>query len=97
MLYLPPSASRLIRAQGVLVTDDEIRRLVEFVSVQSPPAFGTAMHEKVPISGGTVFQFLKTDSAQGLIEHTASSARSRCIDISDFFQPPLHTFTCLFH
>ena len=28
MLYLPPSASRLIRAQGVLVTDDEIHRLV---------------------------------------------------------------------
>jgi len=27
MLYLPPSASRLIRAQGVLVTDEEIRRL----------------------------------------------------------------------
>ena len=25
MLYLPPSTSRLIRAQGVLVTDDEIR------------------------------------------------------------------------
>src|SRR5207302_10206717 len=32
MLYLPPSASRLIRAQGVLVTDEELRRLVEFVS-----------------------------------------------------------------
>jgi S-DNA-T family DNA segregation ATPase FtsK/SpoIIIE len=47
MLYLPPSASRLIRAQGVLVTDDEIRRLVEFVSAQSPPAFDTAMHEKL--------------------------------------------------
>ena len=39
MLYLPPSTSRLIRAQGVLVTDDEIRRLVDFVSAQSPPAF----------------------------------------------------------
>jgi S-DNA-T family DNA segregation ATPase FtsK/SpoIIIE len=47
MLYLPPSASRLIRAQGVLVTDDEIHRLVEFVSKQSPPAFDTAMHEKL--------------------------------------------------
>jgi S-DNA-T family DNA segregation ATPase FtsK/SpoIIIE len=47
MLYLPPSASRLIRAQGVLVTDDEIRRLVEFVSAQSPPAFDTAMQEKL--------------------------------------------------
>jgi DNA segregation ATPase FtsK/SpoIIIE, S-DNA-T family len=47
MLYLPPNASRLIRAQGVLVTDDEIRRLVEFVSAQSPPAFDVAMHEKL--------------------------------------------------
>jgi S-DNA-T family DNA segregation ATPase FtsK/SpoIIIE len=50
MLYLPPSASRLIRAQGVLVTDDEIHRLVEFVSKQSPPAFDTAMHEKLQAS-----------------------------------------------
>src|SRR5882724_6346187 len=47
MLYLPPSTSRLIRAQGVLVTDDEIHRLVEFVSGQSPPAFDMAMHEKL--------------------------------------------------
>jgi DNA segregation ATPase FtsK/SpoIIIE, S-DNA-T family len=47
MLYLPPSASRLIRAQGVLVTDNEIHGIVEFVSKQSPPAFDTAMHEKL--------------------------------------------------
>ena len=47
MLYLPPSASRLIRAQGVLVTDDEIRRLVEFVSAQSPPAFDPEMQQKL--------------------------------------------------
>ena len=30
MLYLPPSTSRLIRAQGVLVTDDEIRAAGRF-------------------------------------------------------------------
>jgi S-DNA-T family DNA segregation ATPase FtsK/SpoIIIE len=47
MLYLPPSSSRLIRAQGVLVTDNEIHAVVEFVSKQSPPAFDTAMHEKL--------------------------------------------------
>jgi len=47
MLYLPPSTSRLIRAQGVLVTDHEIQRLVEFVGAQSPPAFEAAMHEKL--------------------------------------------------
>jgi DNA segregation ATPase FtsK/SpoIIIE, S-DNA-T family len=46
MLYLPPSTSRLIRAQGVLVTDDEIRRLVEFVSAQSPAAYDHAIAEK---------------------------------------------------
>ncbi|MBV9618329.1 MAG: DNA translocase FtsK [Verrucomicrobia bacterium] len=51
MLYLPPSASRLIRAQGVLVTDEEIRRLVEFVSAQGRPAFDPAMHEKLQASG----------------------------------------------
>lgn len=47
MLYLPPSASRLIRAQGVLVTDNEIHALVEFIKEQGPPAFDTAMHEKL--------------------------------------------------
>ena len=50
MLYLPPSTSRLIRAQGVLVTDDEIGRLVDFVSAQSSPAFDLAMHERMEAS-----------------------------------------------
>ena len=39
MLYLPPGTSRLIRAQGVLVTDEEIRRVVEYASAQGEPAF----------------------------------------------------------
>ncbi|MEO5718946.1 MAG: DNA translocase FtsK, partial [Chthoniobacterales bacterium] len=47
MLYLPPSTSRLIRAQGVLVTDEEIHRLVEFVSAQSPAAYDMAIHQKI--------------------------------------------------
>ena len=52
MLYLPPSTSRLIRAQGVLVTDDEIRRVVDFVSGQSAPMFDAAMHEKLESTTG---------------------------------------------
>src|SRR5437660_3056353 len=47
MLYLPPSASRLIRAQGVLVTDEEIHRLVDFVSAQGEPAFDNEIHDKL--------------------------------------------------
>jgi DNA segregation ATPase FtsK/SpoIIIE, S-DNA-T family len=53
MLYLPPSTSRLIRAQGVLVTDDEIHRLVEFVSAQSPPTYDTSMQDKLQLSSSS--------------------------------------------
>ena len=31
MLYLPPGTSRLVRSQGVLVTDEEIKRIIEHV------------------------------------------------------------------
>src|SRR6202040_385855 len=66
MLYLPPSASRLIRAQGVLVTDDEIHRLVEFVSAQSPPAFETAMRETLQSAATTEEDV--TDEDEELVE-----------------------------
>ena len=66
MLYLPPSTSRLIRAQGVLVTDQEIQRLVDFVSAQSPPAFDTAMHEKMQSSAATAEDV--TDEDEELVE-----------------------------
>ena len=47
MLYLPPATSTLVRAQGVLVTDDEIRRLVAFVSSQAKPKFEVSIHERL--------------------------------------------------
>lgn len=47
MLYLPPGTSKLSRAQGVLVTDEEIRRLVDFLSVQSAPRYEPSMQEKL--------------------------------------------------
>jgi S-DNA-T family DNA segregation ATPase FtsK/SpoIIIE len=61
MLYLPPSASRLIRAQGVLVTDEEIRRLVEFVSAQGKPAFDPAMHEKLQAAANSTEEVTEED------------------------------------
>ncbi len=47
MLYLPPATSTLVRAQGVLVTDDEIRRLVTFVASQAKPKFEASIHERL--------------------------------------------------
>jgi S-DNA-T family DNA segregation ATPase FtsK/SpoIIIE len=67
MLYLPPSTSRLIRAQGVLVTDEEIHRLVEFVSAQSPPSFDVAMQDKLELSS-TAAEDDVTDEDEELVE-----------------------------
>jgi S-DNA-T family DNA segregation ATPase FtsK/SpoIIIE len=61
MLYLPPSTSRLIRAQGVLVTDEEIHRLVEFVAAQSPPAFDVAMQDKLQLTSGPTEEVTEED------------------------------------
>jgi DNA segregation ATPase FtsK/SpoIIIE, S-DNA-T family len=67
MLYLPPSTSRLIRAQGVLVTDEEIHRLVEFVSAQSPPTFDLAMQDKLQLSSATTEEDV-TEEDEELVE-----------------------------
>ena len=66
MLYLPPSTSRLIRAQGVLVTDEEIGRLVEFVSAQSPPSFDLAIHERMESAAAPSEEV--TDEDEELVE-----------------------------
>ncbi len=36
MLFLPPGSSKLIRAQGALTTDEDIRRIVDFIKKQVP-------------------------------------------------------------
>jgi len=47
MLYLPPGSSKLIRAQGVLVLDEEIHRLLEFVGKQGTAQFVPEIHSKL--------------------------------------------------
>jgi len=51
MMYLPPGTSRLTRAQGALVTDEEIHRLVDFAAKQGPPSFSSDIHDKLSGSG----------------------------------------------
>ena len=71
MLYLPPGTSRMTRAQGVLVTDEEIRRLVAFVSKQGAPAFEAAIHEKMQSASGQMDDVTEED--EELVE--------KCIEI----------------
>ncbi|MDZ7814868.1 MAG: DNA translocase FtsK [Planctomycetota bacterium] len=39
MLFLPPSSSKLTRAQGVFVSDDEIKRIIDFIRDQGDPEY----------------------------------------------------------
>ncbi|MEO7932461.1 MAG: DNA translocase FtsK [Chthoniobacterales bacterium] len=61
MLYMPPSSSRLIRSQGVLVTDDEIQKLVDFVSAQAPPSFDEAVQQKIETGGDEAEEISEED------------------------------------
>jgi S-DNA-T family DNA segregation ATPase FtsK/SpoIIIE len=47
MLYLPPGTSRLVRSQGVLVTDEEIKRIIDHARRFAEPAFDAEVQDKL--------------------------------------------------
>ena len=47
MLFLPPGTSNLRRAQGCLVTDDEINSIVEIVNNQAKPCYDKDMERQL--------------------------------------------------
>jgi S-DNA-T family DNA segregation ATPase FtsK/SpoIIIE len=47
MLYLPPGTSRLIRSQGVLVTDEEIKRIIDHTRKFAEPSFDSEVQERL--------------------------------------------------
>ncbi|NQU97384.1 MAG: DNA translocase FtsK, partial [Chloroflexi bacterium] len=47
MLFLPPGASKVLRAQGAMTTDEEIRKIVDFVKRQGEPDFEIEIQEKM--------------------------------------------------
>ncbi len=47
LLFIPPGASKMIRAQGTLVTDAELERVVQFLKAQRAPAYEAQVLEDV--------------------------------------------------
>jgi len=47
MLFLPPGGHKLIRAQGTMTTDAEIRTVVEHIKNQGQPQYEVAIKEKL--------------------------------------------------
>jgi DNA segregation ATPase FtsK/SpoIIIE, S-DNA-T family len=52
MLYLPPGSAKLIRAQGALITDQEINSIVGFIAGQAKPSYEMEIHQQLskPVS-----------------------------------------------
>ena len=47
MLYLPPGSAKLIRAQGALITDQEINSIVGFIAKQGKPNYDLEIHRQL--------------------------------------------------
>lgn len=47
MLYLPPGSAKLIRAQGALITDQEIQSAVDFIAGQAKPSYEVEIHQQL--------------------------------------------------
>ncbi|RXK53183.1 DNA translocase FtsK [Oleiharenicola lentus] len=47
MLFSPPGSSRLVRAQGAFVADDEVIELVEFLKRNGPPQYAQSVQQQI--------------------------------------------------
>lgn len=47
MLFSPPGSSRLVRAQGAFVSDEEVQELVEFLKKNGPPQYAQEVQAQI--------------------------------------------------
>lgn len=73
MLYVPPGGAQPIRAQGALVTDDEIHALVERCVAQGQPLFDVPMDE----NGGEFGE----EGEEGGLNEEEEAVLEDCLDI----------------
>ncbi len=47
MLFSPPGSSRLVRAQGAFVADEEVQEIVEFLKKNGPPQYAQSVQQQI--------------------------------------------------
>jgi S-DNA-T family DNA segregation ATPase FtsK/SpoIIIE len=47
MLFSPPGTSRLVRAQGAFVSDEEVQEMVEFLKKNGPPQYAQSVQQHI--------------------------------------------------
>ena len=77
MLYLPPGSAKLIRAQGVLITDEEINQCVDFIAKQGKPSYELEIHNALQKAAGTTPQAFDAEEGEGEDEELID----QCIEV----------------
>jgi S-DNA-T family DNA segregation ATPase FtsK/SpoIIIE len=47
MLFTPPGTSRIVRAQGAFVSDEEVQSVVDFLKVNGPPQYKQSVQQHI--------------------------------------------------
>ncbi len=79
MLYLPPGSGKLTRAQGALITDQEIERVVEFIARQGKPSYEVEIHRALQKSQGSANSFSLEPESAG--DDADEDIINKCIDV----------------
>ena len=76
MLYLPPGSAKLIRAQGALITDQEIQNIVGFITKQGKPSYALEIHQQLSRPAGSFEDESGIDEDEDLIQQCIEVIRS---------------------
>jgi DNA segregation ATPase FtsK/SpoIIIE, S-DNA-T family len=76
MLYLPPGSAKLIRAQGALITDQEINSIVEFIARQGKPNYDLEIHRQLSQPAASFETETGIDEDEELIQQCIEVIRS---------------------
>lgn len=76
MLYLPPGSARLIRAQGALITDQEMQSIVDFIARQAKPSYEVEIHKQLSKPAASFDEEAACDEDEELIEQCVEIIRS---------------------
>ncbi|HSU56698.1 MAG TPA: DNA translocase FtsK [Candidatus Dormibacteraeota bacterium] len=76
MLYLPPGSAKLIRAQGALITDQEIQSIVDFIAKQAKPSYEVEIHQQLSKPASSYEEGEGIDEDEEIIEQCIEVIRT---------------------
>ena len=76
LLYLPPGSAKLIRAQGSLITDQEIQSIVDFIAKQAKPSYELEIHQQLSRPNSSLDDESGIDEDEEIIQDCIEVIRS---------------------